>query len=648
MIINPIIGGAGGMTAEIFVTGLSETDTVTCTKNGKVKQGKWASKINPDVSVPAEYTQLEYIESSGEQYIDTNIKPTGSMDFEVTAYVKSSAVQGTLFSGGDNYNSKYLGVSIDQANPGESDIRYDSQRYKFTLSSEKFTVSKVSNKLLLDNVEFAVCSVVTFVSNYPIRLFAYNRGGSIGEKIVAKLYGLKLSDNGSAVANFIPAKRNSDGTIGMYDLVSKSFFTNAGTGAFIAGTEIPSATSGWLFDKLKEYGTYTITATDGTDTVSDQIEFPEQSKSVELSFIQIYGISRDITNSSPAWARTDKAVGMTATATVGDIAGSSDFNNCYPWSGIVRETLSTGDVMVKIPKFYFQRYREGNVEHIRIANKATSGFTLHPAFNHSGVEKDYIYVGAYKTSKALTTNQTRAVPEVHAINAFSVSGASPTTSQTRATMRTNAKKKGSDWGIIDIATLSAIQMLILVEFANNNVQSVIGRGYCDGNISALSTGTCDNISGLTGRPAGTDGKVDVVWRGIEGFWGNVWEFIDGVNWRSGNYYVCNDPYNYADNTTTNYTTLSFHGFTDWYQSYITQEGLDTGSNPHIMLPSIANGGSATTYDCDACWSLTDWCVFRHGSDWDGGSFCGLFAANLSSDSSGSSSNIGSRLLYIPS
>ena len=287
MIINPIISGTGGMTAEIFVTGLSETDTVTCTKDGKVKQGKWITKANPVISVPTEYTQLEYIESSGTQYINTNIKPTGSMDFEVTVYVQSSAAQGTLFSGGDNYNSKYLGVSINQANPGESDIRYDSQRYKFTLSIEKFMISKVSNKLLLNNVEFAICSVVTFVSNYPIRLFAYNRGGNIGEKIAAKLYGLKLSDNGSDVANFIPAKRNSDGVVGLYDLVSKSFFTNAGTGTFTAGSEIPSATSGWLFDRLKEYGTYTITATNGTDTVSEQIEFPEQSKSVELALAKI-------------------------------------------------------------------------------------------------------------------------------------------------------------------------------------------------------------------------------------------------------------------------------------------------------------------------------------------------------------------------
>ena len=390
----------------------------------------------------------------------------------------------------------------------------------------------------------------------------------------------------------------------------------------------------WSFTKLKGIGTYTVTATNGADTNSTQvtIELEGQSKSVDLVLTKIYGISRDITNSSPVWARTDKAVGMTATATVGTVAGSSDFDNCYPWSGIVRETLSTGDVMVKIPKFYFQRYREGSVEHIRIADKATDGFALHPAFNHGGVEKDYLYVGAYKTSS----------------NNKSVSGASPQTNQMITTMRSNAKAKGTGWGIIDIAAVSAIQMLILVEFANNDVQSVVGRGYCDFNSRTCNTGTCDNVSGLTGRPVGTNGNIDVIWRGIEGFWGNVWEFVDGVNWNNGTYYVCNDPFKYADDTTTNYTALSFKGATNWNTNYITQEGLDTGSNPHVMLPSVAGSGTATTYDCDACWSNTGKKVFLRGGNWSDLSSCGLFAAFLFIGSSNSGPSLGSRLLYIPS
>lgn len=378
-------------------------------------------------------------------------------------------------------------------------------------------------------------------------------------------------------------------------------------------------------------GEWTVTITNGTDTSTDTVQITADYTK-EMSFVKIYGIYRDITASSPAWAREDDAVGKTATASVGTVAGSSDFNSCYPWSGIQRETLSTGDVMVKIPKFYFQRYREGNIEHIRIADKNTTGFDLHPAFKHAGVEVDYIYVGAYKTSS----------------NNKSVSGASPQVNQTRATMRSNAKGKGTGWSLVDISAQSAIQMLMLVEFATNNMQSAIGRGYCDSNSAVISTGSCNSVANLTGRPAGTDGKVDVVWRGIEGLWGNIWEFVDGFNWNDGTYYVCNDPSKYADDTATNYTALSFKGATNWSFSYITEEGLDTGDNEHVMLPAAAGSGSESTYDCDACWSYTGWRVFQNGGSLADGSACGLFTAYINNASSFSSAGVGSRLLYIPS
>ena len=48
MLFNTIIGGNGGETVTIFVTGLSETDTVTVTKDGRTYNGKWVSKDNAE------------------------------------------------------------------------------------------------------------------------------------------------------------------------------------------------------------------------------------------------------------------------------------------------------------------------------------------------------------------------------------------------------------------------------------------------------------------------------------------------------------------------------------------------------------------------------------------------------------------------
>lgn len=251
--------------------------------------------------------------------------------------------------------------------------------------------------------------------------------------------------------------------------------------------------------------------------------------STTLEYNHIFGISRGVTSSSPLWTRTDDAVGMTATASVGSTAGTSDFSNFYPWSGMVRETFSTGDVMVKIPEFYYQRYVKNKVEYIRIANYAEDGFFKHPGSGR--------YVGAYKTSN----------------NNMSVSGATPITSNTRSTARASANSKGTGWWITDLAVHSAIKILYLVEFASNYSNSAVGEGNVSRSAALLDTGSCDNVPNLTGSIDSTSSSVDVVYRGIEGIWGNFGEWLDGAeaynSTYSTAYYITADTTKYADDTT---------------------------------------------------------------------------------------------------
>ena len=84
-----IMLGAGGETASIFVTGLSETDTVTATKDGKPIVGKWTQIPNPAIVVPAGYTQLEYIESTGTQYIDIGVVPSSKTNIDTKLFNKN-------------------------------------------------------------------------------------------------------------------------------------------------------------------------------------------------------------------------------------------------------------------------------------------------------------------------------------------------------------------------------------------------------------------------------------------------------------------------------------------------------------------------------------------------------------------------------
>ena len=73
------------------------------------------------------------------------------------------------------------------------------------------------------------------------------------------------------VFHCVAARRNSDNAVGMFDIVSNTFFGNSGTGAFTAGPEIPQTIGCFLIDKIKDYGTWTVTATDGTNTATQDV-----------------------------------------------------------------------------------------------------------------------------------------------------------------------------------------------------------------------------------------------------------------------------------------------------------------------------------------------------------------------------------------
>lgn len=396
-------------------------------------------------------------------------------------------------------------------------------------------------------------------------------------------------------------------------------------------------TSGSATFKVTSKGTWVVAVTKGgaSETKSVEVVSDGALYSVEVFTFRVYGISRSRSVSTPEWARTDDAEGLSASAALGAQPGHSDFDTIYPWSEITRTTLSTGDVMVKIPKFWYRRYILDGIEYIQISDKSESGFDLHPAFTTS----DFIYVGAYITSGSSTVT--------------SASGASVTKAKTKGWHITNAGNKGPGWSIMSIEALSAIQMLILVEYATYDVQSAIGAGYTGQAPAATNnpmlTGSCDAIPGLTGRPSGTSNKVDVVWRGIEGLWGQVFEFLSNLTRTeapSEILYALN-----GSGTTT--TTLEI---LPTFNEYIVSLGLDE-RYPYIMLAESAmETGSSSTYICDYADGdyvrNSNTTSIAYGGAAVDGDKAGLFALSIGSADHYSSSQAGahkygSRLLYVP-
>lgn len=190
--------------------------------------------------VPLPYTELEYIESTGTQYIDTGVLPddttltelTFSFTDNTTKPVLLGSRKGWLDSGG------YLvGVKDDNMSKGYW-VQYgsnDSSELSTKPDKLKHTI-KFSKTFVLDNTQLYQFTNSMGTAYANIALFgAYDGSTTTAKACAQKVYSCKIYQNDALVRHFIPVIRNTDNVICLYDKITNTFFENAGTGTFIAG-----------------------------------------------------------------------------------------------------------------------------------------------------------------------------------------------------------------------------------------------------------------------------------------------------------------------------------------------------------------------------------------------------------------------------
>lgn len=202
--------------------------------------------IGSSSGLPAEYQEVEYLDSTGTQYIDTGITPTGNTDLDLYG-VDLPHTSGTMRFGsriGVNNNSfNFVATSTNKLRfdygSAQEAFEYSDSYDRLTFNHTTGKASIYKNNSLLEGITL---SQQTFNSPYNLYLFALNSGGQISPASGYKIRYCKIWENNILVRNFIPARRKSDSVLGMYDTVSGDFLTNAGTGDFIAGQDVEETT----------------------------------------------------------------------------------------------------------------------------------------------------------------------------------------------------------------------------------------------------------------------------------------------------------------------------------------------------------------------------------------------------------------------
>lgn len=357
-----------------------------------------------------------------------------------------------------------------------------------------------------------------------------------------------------------------------------------------------------------------------------------------------------------------------------------------------KEDGSNGQVMVYQPAFWYRvvplkcdAQETGFGYHLRkadyyVSSVAKPGFRLHPAFyDANGNAVDHIFYSAYRGSIYDTSAGAYLMQDEQAMDAdadlwCSIAGAKPASGVTQQLTRANVEKlaanRGTGWHGDLIKPVSANQLLMLIECAGN-LQTVIGMGVVNitgqpntTNNSSL-TGSTSSLGNASGRAAMTlnerggtyyeeteNGKTSVTYRGMEDPWGNIANFVSGVNiWGNGSMaggqpYICSD-FEFAENKNTgNYEAAGFAASNA--SGYISAMGY-SAEHDYLFVPSEADGGAAGPIG-DYVYTAANLSVYRVailGGLWSGGTSCGGFWLQVNNGAAIRDRSVGGRLVYIP-
>ena len=181
------------------------------------------------------YTRLTFIESTGAQYINTGyvVQEDDVIEmYYITTKVTSAdkAMFGAAQSGKGIWATIYSNTSYLRFGSSAS-VSLSNARLRYKIALKK-------GSAVIDDLKAS--PVFAEMPNIPLYLFASNNNDtSVNMYGSFQSRGFKISKaSGGIVLDLKPCKRDSDGKIGMLDLVSGQFFSSEGAEEFVGGAEL--------------------------------------------------------------------------------------------------------------------------------------------------------------------------------------------------------------------------------------------------------------------------------------------------------------------------------------------------------------------------------------------------------------------------
>lgn len=228
-------------------------DWKPCKRLSDGVEGFWDNVNRTFVYPIGSHGELQYLESTGTQYIDTGVTFDYNKDTELSADAMALS-NGRAIIMGCYYSGSYRCIAIEFGGTSNSHtgagrgyilLKSSKQRDMWSANADinvkrsirlKYTVSDMNAVLNFDNEEISgSVTAGTMSAKSNIRMFLDARTSSVSAiQYPIRIYSAQIKVAGELVRDFIPVI-DSDGVACMYDKVTKEYYYNKGTGSFIAG-----------------------------------------------------------------------------------------------------------------------------------------------------------------------------------------------------------------------------------------------------------------------------------------------------------------------------------------------------------------------------------------------------------------------------
>lgn len=196
----------------------------------------------PVVAISAaasEITELEYIESTGTQYLNTVFKPNNNTRVVMDLlYTGSESISNEFGAWNSSNNASFISLTTGKNNLypfyGNTSKQVSADR------TARHTVDMDKNVVKMNGTTMITFDQMSFQCTYPMFLCCFNNAGVTTNMTSMRIYSCQIYGNEIFFRDYIAAKL-SDGTVGLYDKLHGLLYLNVGSGAFTAGPEVQKA-----------------------------------------------------------------------------------------------------------------------------------------------------------------------------------------------------------------------------------------------------------------------------------------------------------------------------------------------------------------------------------------------------------------------